>query len=83
MTHTNKTQLEQFNAAKQIALNIKKGMMKRASLNNIPTNYMGAKTSDGRMFVIGDTDQDIQNADIIMYGKPAREVFGDFTVMSK
>lgn len=83
MTHTNKTQIEQFNAAKKIALNIGKGMMMRASYNDSATNYMGCKFCDGRMFVIGDTEADIQNPDLTINGKPAREIFGDFTVMSK
>jgi hypothetical protein len=83
MTTTQKTQMEHFKAAKQIALNISNGMMMRASYNDAPTNYSGAKTADGRMWVIGDTSADIQNPDSMIHGKPAREIFGDFTVMSK
>ena len=56
--------------------------MRRARLNNEVTNYCGAKLN-GRMFVIGDTENDIQNPDATIMGKPAREVFGDFTVMSR
>lgn len=56
--------------------------MKRAVNNGRITNYSGANIC-GRMFVIGDTENDIQNPDAIIQGKPAREVFGDFTIMTK
>lgn len=78
-----KIQHDHFLAAKEIALNINKGLMKRAVFNGLTTNYLGAKTPDGRMWVIGNTNSDIQNPDAIICDKPAREIFGDFTVMSK
>ena len=77
-----KQQLEDFNLAKAIALSIGDGMMRRAANISGATNYSGAKLG-GRMFVIGDTESDIKNPDAIIMGKPAREVFGDFVVMSK
>lgn len=82
MTTIEKQQHEDFKAAKSIALTIENGMMRRARNNGEVTNYCGAKLN-GRMFVIGDTENDIQNPDATIMGKPAREVFGDFTVMSK
>ena len=75
-------QHEDFKAAKAIALTIGNGMMRRARNNGEVTNYCGAKLNN-RMFVIGDTANDIQNPDTTIMGKPAREIFGDFTVMSK
>jgi hypothetical protein len=78
-----KIQHNHFLAAKEIALTINNGLMKRAIFNGSTTNYSGAKTLDGRMWVIGDNDSDIQNPDAIIYDKPARQIFGDFTVMSK
>lgn len=77
------TRHEQFNAAKQIALNINKGELRRARFNGLATNYEGAKDTNGRMWVIGDSLADIKNPDAYINGKPAREIFGDFTVMSK
>lgn len=76
------TNYEHFKAAKEIALSINRGEMRRAKVNNVPTNYMGANIG-GRMFVIGDSEEDIQNPDLYINGKPAREVFGDFTIMTK
>ena len=72
-----KQRLADFKAAKAIAVSIEKGHMRRAS----GTNYCGAKLSDGRMFVIGDTDEDLQKPDAVIDGKPAREVFADQTIM--
>ena len=72
-----------FNSAKEIALTIKKGFMRRAAVDDKPTNYCGYRRNDGRMFVIGDSKDDIQNPDMIIDNKPAREIFGDFTVLTK
>ena len=73
---------EDFNAAKQIALTIEAGLMRRARNNGVITNYCGCNLN-GRMFVIGDSLADIQNPDALVNGKPAREIFGDFTIMYK
>jgi hypothetical protein len=82
MTTIEKQQHESFKAAKTIALTIENGLMRRARLNDEVTNYCGAKLN-GRMFVIGDTENDIQNPDATIMGKPAREVFSDFIIMSR
>lgn len=82
MTPAQKKQCKDFKAAKAIALTIENGMMRRARVDGEVTNYCGAKLNN-RMFVIGDSEKDIQNPDVIISGKPAREIFGDFTVMSK
>lgn len=82
MTASQKTQHSQFLAAKQIALTIPVNNARRARFNNEATNYTGANLK-GKMFVIGDSLADIQNPDATIDGKPAREIFGDFTVMSK
>ena len=79
----NTIQLNQFNAAKQIALKINKGLMRRASYQGVTTNYIGFKSPNGRMYVIGDSANDIQNADAIINGCPAREIFGEFSVMAR
>lgn len=79
----NTTQLNQFKAAKEIALKINKGLMRRASFDGVITNYIGFKSPNGRMYVIGDSANDIQNADAIINGCPAREIFGDFSVMAR
>ena len=79
----NTTQLNQFNAAKQIALKINKGLMRRASFQGVTTNYIGFKSANGKMYVIGDTANDIQNADAIINGCHAREIFGEFSVMAR
>jgi len=76
-----KTNHDHFEAAKQIALTIQTGCQRRAGYNGEPTNYTGANFN-GRMFVIGDSLSDIQNPDVYINSKPAREIFGDFTVMS-
>lgn len=76
-----KEQHNQFKAAKQIALNISAGQFRRARVNNVATNYCGYKDASGRMWVIGDSLADIQNPDATINGSPAREIFGDFSVM--
>ena len=76
------TKHEDFKAAKKIALAIGIGQMRRAVNDGRVTNYLGANIG-GRMFVVGDTEDDIQNPDAIIQGKPAREIFGDFTIMRK
>lgn len=81
MTTIEKQQQLAFEEAKAIALTIENGLIRRARLNNEATNYSGSSLN-GRMFVIGDTENDIKNPDAFIMGKPAREVFGDFTVMS-
>ena len=82
MTIQQKNQHNEFKEAKKIALNIKEGECRRARFNDFATNYWGCKDRNGRMWVLGDTDKDIQNPDALINGKPAREVFGDFTVMT-
>lgn len=76
------TNYEHFKVAREIALSIERGQMRRARYEDQATNYSGANIG-GRMFVIGDTENDIQNPDAMIQGKPAREIFGDFTIMSK
>lgn len=75
-------QHEDFNAAKKIALNIEEGCMRLAKNGNRITRYYGANVG-GRMFVVGESLDDIQNPDAMIQGMPAREVYGEFTVMSK
>ncbi len=82
LTNSQKIQHEQFKAAKQIALTIPPNQSRRAIYNGEVTNYTGCNLN-GRMWVIGDTLADIQNPDATINGKPAREVFGEFTVMNK
>jgi hypothetical protein len=82
MNNAEKQQLDGFNAAKQIALTIGNGLMRRAKVNNIPVNYCGARLNN-RMWVIADNNNDLQNPDAVINGKPAREIFGDFTVMAR
>lgn len=77
MTTTQKTQHADFKAAKEIAMNIQKGCYQRKG------NYCGFKSNDGRMWVIGDSEADIQKPDATINNKPAREIFGDFTIMRK
>jgi len=87
MKTQNQNQLADFNVAKKIALTISNGQMRRARSKNgnTPTNYIGYKDNTGRMFVIGDSENDIQNPDVLLFAEklPAREIFGDFTIMSK
>lgn len=79
---TNFEKLASFTIAKKIALTIGKNQYKRARYNNQATNYIGANVN-GRMFVIGESTEDIQNPDCLIEGKPAREVFGNFSIMYK
>jgi len=83
ITASQQLQLDGFNAAKEIALNINKGQSRRARVNNMACNYTGYKNGEGRCFVIGDSDSDLQNCTIEIMGKPAREVFEGFSMMSK
>lgn len=87
LTNSQIEQLNDFNSAKKIALTIPKGQMRRARSKNgnVPSNYIGFKNNEGRMFVIGDSENDIQNPDVYLFEEklPAREIFGDFSVMSK
>ena len=82
MTTKEKERLAGFEAAKKIALTITSNQRQRAQINGAPTNYAGANVN-GRMFVICDTEYDIQNPDAYILGKPAREVYGEFSTMSK
>ena len=84
MTQTRKAQHIAFKNAKEIALTIALGCQRRGrDADGKPSNYTGCKMANGRMFVIGDTVADIQNPCAIIDGKPAREVFGNFSVMYK
>jgi hypothetical protein len=84
MTTTERNQHASFKNAKQIALSIPTGCSRRATdTEGKLSNYSGCKTADGRMFVIGDSLADIQNPDATINGKPAREVFGNFSIMYK
>ena len=81
MTTEQKNQLADFNSAKKIALTITEGCTKRArNAKGEVTNYMGANIN-GKFYVIGDTEKEIQNPDAIINGSPAREVFDGFTVL--
>jgi len=83
LTLSQKDQLAAFQAAKQIALTIPAGQYRRARVGDMATNFCGFKSPEGRMFVIGDSIADIQNPDATIEGCPAREVFGEFSIMSK
>ena len=84
MTQTQTAQHIAFKNAKKIALDIQLGCMRRGKdENGKPSNYTGFKMACGRMFVIGDSLSDIQNPDATIDGKPAREVFGNFSIMYK
>jgi hypothetical protein len=75
MTNEQKNQHADFKVAKQIALTMNKGCYRRKG------NYLGYKDYQGRMWVIGDTMSDLQNPDATILGCPAREIYGDFTMM--
>lgn len=83
LTTDQTTQLNHFRAAKEIALSIEKGTARRARYNGMLTNYMGFHDSNGRFWVIGDTLADLPNPDAQINGKPAREIFGDFSIIYK
>lgn len=74
-------QHEQFKVAKQIALSLHPGELRRARFEGRVTNYTGLKTPDGRSWVLGDSSADLQNARVTINGQPAREVFEGFTIM--
>ena len=80
MNADEKSKLEDFRCAKEIALIIDEGEMRRAKRDGRITNYSGARINN-RMFVVGDSLEDIQNPDAMIQGFPAREVFGNFTMM--
>lgn len=82
MKATEKQKLSDFRAAKKIAITIPEGEMRRATNEGHVTNYTGANIG-GRMFVIGDSLDDISNPDGYVNGKPAREVFGEFSILYK
>ena len=79
---TTNTNYEAFKAAKQIALAVENNCMRRARVDDCPVNYTGAKLG-GRMWVIADSLEDLPKPDAYINGKPAREIFGDFTMMYK
>lgn len=81
MNAEEKNKLEDFREAKKIALTISEGEMRLAKRNGQITHFYGANVG-GRMFVVGETEEEIQNPDAIIQGMPAREVFGEFTVMN-
>jgi hypothetical protein len=73
-------QLKGFEAAKEIAFTLPNGTSRRVRVNGEVCNYTGAHI-DNRFFVIGDSTDDLQNTDITISGKVAREVFEGFSVM--
>lgn len=75
LTISQKEQLDNFNVAKSYALTLEVGCYRRKG------NYKGYKHTDGTMWVIGDTDCDIQNCDARFDGFPARQIFGEHTGM--
>lgn len=83
LTANQQLQHAQFKAAKEIALNIGKGEMRRARHNDMATAYCGMQDNSGRMWVIADSSAYLQNPDAMIDGKPAREVFGDFSILIK
>lgn len=83
MTQQETKQHQEFNQAKKIALNIEKGCFKRARFEGDVTPYVGYKTKEGRMFVIADSLNYLKNPDATIDGKPAREIFENFSVMFK
>lgn len=82
LNQSQQQQLAHFNEAKKIALSISVNNTRRAKFDGMVTNYTGANVN-GRMFVIADSLADLQNPDTYINGMPAREIFGDFTVMFK
>ena len=81
MTTVQKNQLADFNSAKKIALTITEGCTKRArNSKGEVTNYSGANIN-GKFYVIGDTEKEIQKPNAIIDGKPAREVFDGYTML--
>lgn len=80
MNDLQKIQLAGFEAAKEIALTLPKNTSRRARVSELACNYTGCNLN-GRFFVIGDSENDIQNSSIIIDGKPAREVFEGFSIM--
>lgn len=81
MTNEQRKKLAAFNAAKKIALTIEKGCYRRAMLDDEPVSYCGFRSTTGRSWVIGDSSDDLKNPDGYFDGKPAREVFADFTMV--
>jgi hypothetical protein len=79
LSNNQKKQLAAFKEAKEIAFTMPFGSYRRA----FGTNYCGYKSHDNKFYVIGDTSADIQNPDCFIGGKPARQVFDGFTLMSK
>lgn len=82
MTNAQELQLKGFEAAKTLAFQLPINTSKRARVNSLVCNYTGCNLK-GRFFVIGDSVEDLQNTTIEIDNKPAREVFEDFTIMSK
>lgn len=72
---------QEFKAAKQIALTIEAGNARRPRVNGMAAMFMGYKSTDGRMWVIADNVNDLPNPDAHINGKPAREIFGDYSIM--
>lgn len=87
LTPQQQAQHAAFQAAKKIALNIPAGHYRRASVDGVTVKYYGFKHISGRMWVIGDSDAEIQNPDARIQVDnellPAREIFGDFTIMTR
>lgn len=79
MSLTSKQQhkLKAFKVAETIALSLNVGHWRRAQVDGKATNYSGFKDSTGQAWVIGDTHDDIQNADALIDDKPARRVYDD------
>jgi len=68
-----------FKAAEQIARSIPAGHYRRATVQGVVVNYYGYKERNGRMWVVGDTPDDLPSADvkIELSGEwlPAYEIF--------
>lgn len=63
--------LQGFEEAKKIAFEVSKGCYRRAH----GTNYCGFQSIDGSKWVLGDSENDIDNPDTIIGDKPAVQVF--------
>lgn len=72
---------EAFKAAKKIAFSVSLGSFRRAKVDGQPVNFVGFKSLDGNSYVIGDTTDDLYNSKIFINGRPARQVFQDFSII--
>lgn len=77
--NTQKELLGMFRAAKTLALSLPNNVMRRARHNGMATDFFGANVN-GRFYVLY---KEIKKPDATISGIPAREVFGEFSIMYK